>query len=125
MTATVRLEPTTKADCEQFFRKPLPYRIRALTAKKGDEILGIGGIAFMPDGRTGAFLDATEEAIKRHPITLHKAALRTLAMAREMGVSSLSTWCDRRRGAADRYLTRLGFSHTGIRRGFEEWTWAQ
>lgn len=120
---SVRLVPTTQAHCEAFLPAPLPWRIRALTAIKGDEVLGIGGLAMLPDGTTAAFLEVSEENAKRHPITLHKAAHRILKMARDLGLKRLITRADLRREAAERYLSRLGFEYADTVDGEVYWAW--
>jgi len=121
----VRLVPTTAAHCEAFFPEPLPWRIRAMTALKGDEILGIGGMAMLPDGQTAAFLEVSEENAKKYPITLHRAAKAILQQAKDLGLRRLVTRADTRRPAAERYLQRLGFEFAGNDDGEVIYLWQQ
>ena len=124
---SVTLTPTTPEDVKRFLPNGLPWRIRALTAKRGDEILGIGGIAMLPDGTVAAFLEASEVNAKKYRLTLHKAALRIMKQVKDIGFGSIVTECDTKRDAAARYLERLGFSPLGtIEREAQEievWKW--
>lgn len=117
------LVPTTADDAERFFPDKLPWRIRALTAKRGEEILGIGGIAMLPDGTAAVFLEASEENTKKYPVLLHRAAKAVLRMATELGFKRLLTRADMKRPAAERYLMRLGFEKVGTIDGEEVWQW--
>jgi len=51
----VTLRPTIAADLPHVVGEPLPFRIRAITALAGDKVIGLGGIAFPPDGTVWAF----------------------------------------------------------------------
>lgn len=119
----VRLVPTTREHCEAFFPAALPWRIRALTALRGDEVIGIGGIAFPPEGQARAFLEVSEEMAKQYPVTLHKAAHAVLKQAQELGLRQLVTRADTRREAAERYLQRLGFEPAGEQDGEVVYLW--
>lgn len=72
-------------------------------------IIGIGGVAYHSDGSTVAFIEASEADCKRYPVTLHKAALRTLADLKSKGVRRVIAKVDPSREAAGRWLLRLGF----------------
>lgn len=104
----VEVRPTTQDDVERFFGKPLPYRARALTAFVGDKIIGIGGVAMLPDGSALAFLDMAEGA-ERYAVTLHKTALRVLSDAKQRGIRKIAACADLTKPAAVRWLIRLGF----------------
>ena len=96
-----------------------------MTALRGDEILGIGGLAMLPDGQTAAFLEVSEENAKKYPITLHKAARLILQQAKDLGLRRLVTRADTRREAAERYLQRLGFEFAGKDDGEVIYLWQQ
>lgn len=119
----VRLVRTTQEHCDAFLPGPLPYRIRGFTAMHGDKILGIGGLAAMPDGTTAAFLEVSEETARKYPIALYKAAKATLEHARERGVSDVRTRADGQREASERFLARLGFERIGMSGDETVWQW--
>jgi topoisomerase IA-like protein len=101
--ARMTISPTTPADVEEFKHATPPYRIRAVTGRVDGRIVGIGGIAYLPDGTVAAFLEATDEA-RKYAVTLHKTALRSLK-----GYRKLVALCDPEIEAAPRWLKRLGF----------------
>lgn len=114
----VDFAPATKADFEAFTAANLgvpmvpPVRCRAYAARVDGRLIGVGGIAFMPDGTRVAFTELTDEA-RRYPVALHKAALRTLALARELGIKRLVATTFSGHPAAERWLVRLGFAPFG------------
>lgn len=101
----------------------IPFRLVALTGEdEAGNILGVGGVAFLPDGRKMAFTELTPEA-RRHPVALHRAALRIIDMARASGISELIATSDMARSpAARRWLERLGFKPSEGPDG-ELWIW--
>lgn len=111
MTAPERLSirPATPADALSFNGEPFPLPAWATTVRKGERIIGIGGIAVCFDGRFIAFAHLSDEA-RHHPVTLHKMALRTLALARAMGAEQVFAVAQKDNPAAVRWLDRLGFS---------------
>jgi hypothetical protein len=104
----VEIVPTKSEDIPDVIDGPLPFRIKGLTGKLGDEVLGVGGLAFLPDGTVAAFLIIKEEA-RKYPVALHKAALRTLAEARQMGIRKIVARAQKGLDAAAPWLARLGF----------------
>jgi RimJ/RimL family protein N-acetyltransferase len=109
----VIFSPTVADDLKHFSDRPPPYRIRwARTARIGNEVLGIGGIASLPDGAAVAFLELKPEA-RRYPVTLVKAAKLTLETACRMGVRRLVATADPAVESSSRFLDRLGFEATG------------
>lgn len=102
------IRPTTQDDVERFFGKPMPYRARAVTAVVGEKIIGIGGVAMLPDGSALAFLDMADGA-ERYAVTLHKTALRVIADAKRRGIRKIAACADLTKPAAVRWLIRLGF----------------
>jgi RimJ/RimL family protein N-acetyltransferase len=113
--------------------EPLPYRIRAITAvliaadenvdaddhdwsagvadrkrPDGPSIIGIGGVAFPPEGPAWAFVQQAPEA-KRYPLSFHRAGLMAMKMIRELGLREVVATADADNAAALRWLRRLGF----------------
>lgn len=62
----------------------------------------------MADGTKIAFCDLTDEA-RRYPVTMHRAALKTMALARELRIRRLVATTESGHPAAERWLLRLGF----------------
>lgn len=106
--ANVTLRPTESSDWAQVASEPLPFRIRAMSAEVDGRVIGIGGLAFQPDGMVVAFVQLAADA-KRYPVALHKAALATIDMAARLGLKRLYALCDSDIEAAERWLRRLGF----------------
>ena len=122
----LRIVPTTLEHCEAFFPAPVPYRIRGLTAIDDDgTVIGIGGLAMLPEGAIAVFLEASEENAKKYPVTLYKAAQQVLSLAQNIGFMSLVTRADQRREAAARFLERVGFQPAGEVDGEVVWQWRQ
>jgi hypothetical protein len=111
------------ADFENFIIGPLPCRVRAFTGTLGNEVLAVGGMAFLPNGTIGVFLMAEPRA-RRFPLALHKAALAVLAEARALGIRRLVTFADPDLDAAEPWLRRLGFSPITIDQQ-QVWLWQQ
>lgn len=107
MSATI--EWTKREDFEAF-GKTAPFRLIGLTGRnENGDIIGVGGVAFLPDGQRLAFAELTEEA-RRHPVALHKTALKILDVARKRGVRRIVATADMGASpAAKRWLERLGF----------------
>jgi hypothetical protein len=128
----VVLRPTIAQDLPFLIGEPLPYRIRAITAvlsaadggagadghdpsvagcpreDGGPAIIGIGGLAFPPDGPAWAFVQQAPEA-KRYPVAFHRAGLMAMKMIRELGLRAVVATADADNAAALRWLRRLGF----------------
>lgn len=113
----VALRPTILSDLSVVIGEPLPYRIKAITAVlqpspdqgEGETILGVGGLAFPPNGPVWAFVQATQEA-KRYPVAFHRAGLAAMEMIRKSGIREVVATCDEDNAAAVRWLVRLGFA---------------
>ncbi len=88
--------------------EPLPFRIRALTAHVGDQVLGIGGLGYLPDGVVGAFVVMSEEG-RKYPVAIHRAGLAAMEMIRASGERRVIALADHFVPAAERWLERLGF----------------
>jgi GNAT superfamily N-acetyltransferase len=104
----VELRPAVSADFDQFVHEPLPYRVRAFTAVRDGEILGIGGLAFLPNEAVAAFLLIKNDA-RRYRVALHKAGLFTMQEARRLGICRVVALAQDGIEAAAPWLLRLGF----------------
>jgi hypothetical protein len=117
-----RIAPTTKADCEAFYGKELPYRIKAYTGFIDDEVVAIGGLGFPPEGPTIGFADMKETARQwPYAVELHRFARRVIKEAKEAGVPRIVASADTSIEAAERWLKRLGFEHLNG----TIWVWRQ
>jgi len=129
----VTLRPTIPADLPDVIGEPLPYRIRAITALVDGRVIGMGGIAFPPDGPVIAFVqlapsrpargassedgavchdDRATGAIpeaKRYPVAFHRAGLMAMAMIRASQAKQVVATADAGSDVAVRWLKRLGF----------------
>lgn len=106
------IRPTTKADCEAFYGKELPYRIKAYSGFLGDEVVAIGGLGFPPEAGTIAFADMKDVARQwPYAVELHRFARRIIKEAKEAGVQRIVASADIKIEAAERWLKRLGFEH--------------
>jgi hypothetical protein len=104
----VRLRPAVASDLPEIIGEPLPYRIRAITVLADDRIIGIGGIAFPPDGPVIAFVQQTQDA-KNYPVAFHRAGLLAMQMIRGAGIVQVIATTNRNSPAAIRWIERLGF----------------
>jgi len=122
----VTLRPTILADLPHVIGEPLPHRIRAITALVDDRVIGMGGIAFPPDGPAIAFVQlapsSREETVcaiepaaasipeaRRYPVAFHRAGLMAMEMIRRSRVAQVVATADARSDTAVRWLKRLGF----------------
>lgn len=104
----VSLRPTVAADLPHVIGEPLPFRIRALTAHIGDQVLGVGGLGYLPSGVVGAFVAMNAEG-RRYPTAIHRAGLAAMRMIRESGEQRVVALADEFVPGAARWLERLGF----------------
>jgi hypothetical protein len=86
----------------------LPVRVKALSARVGDDLVGVAGIGYLGAGRVFAFAHLSEECRKR-PVQLHRQAKRFLADAERAGARVITAKADPSVPAAGRWLERLGF----------------
>lgn len=99
----------------------MPFRARAITAEADGQPIGIGGLAFLEDGTVAAFLEMPE-ASRKYAVTLHKAGLGVMQIARDMGIGTVVTLADPKVEQAKRWLLRLGFEPVVIDEQ-EVWRW--
>jgi hypothetical protein len=119
----VALRPTVAADLEHVSSEPLPFRIQSITALAGDQVLGIGGIGFRPDGVVIGFA-VINDAFRKYPRALHRAGLAMMQVIRESGVPQVLAAADETIEPATRWLERLGFKMR-IERGVKLWVWSR
>jgi hypothetical protein len=122
----VTLRPTILADLPYVIGEPLPYRIRAITALVEDRIIGMGGVAFPPQGPAIAFAqllpsrpdqgdaaghDGTNSIpeARRYPVAFHRAGLMAMEMIQASDVTKVIATADAGSEVAVRWLKRLGF----------------
>jgi hypothetical protein len=121
----ITLRPTILADLPNVVGGPLPYRIRAITALADERIIGMGGIAFPPDGPAIAFVQLAPSLAesnsrepdsapripeaRRYPVAFHRAGLMAMKMIGASGVAKVIATADADSAVAVRWLKRLGF----------------
>ncbi len=119
------VRPTVAADLDHVAWRNR-YRLHAWTARvrcpensesgpESGRIVGIGGVQVMEDGTLVAFVDLLPEA-RRHPHSLHRAALRFMGELRRAGVRRVVATADPEQPAAERWLWRLGFVRVEVER---------
>jgi GNAT superfamily N-acetyltransferase len=116
----VVLRPATRSDFEALGAR-LPYRVRAFAAERAGELLGIGGLIFLPSGTVGAFV-LLKDGARKYAIALHKAGLRTLEEARRLGIRRVVAIAEEGVPPARGWLLRLGFQPLDID-GNEVFVW--
>lgn len=110
----VTLEPATSADfADLAARSPntpfLPkVQTIAIAGKVDGRVIAIGGVCFLPNGQRQAFADISDEA-RKYPIACHKAALATIALARQHKIWRLTATTSSGLERDLRWLLRLGF----------------
>lgn len=104
-----RIRPATREDILKVYPR-VPCRLRALAVEDDEKLLGVGGLIFQPDGVVVAFVVFCEGVTgKSAAVTLHKAGLMTMQMARDLGIRRVVANADLQFPAAERWLARLGF----------------
>lgn len=111
MKATLR--PTVAADFIALQGKLPPYRTRCITAVLGDQVIGIGGLVFYPGG-TVAVSALIKEELRRRPVTLHRAGLRVMADAEQLGIAEIVGEPQPDNPAAERWMERCGFTRVEV-----------
>jgi hypothetical protein len=111
----VELRPAIADDLPHIIGEPLPYRIRAFTAVADGKVIGIGGLAFPPDGQVWAFVQQGEAA-KQYPVAFHRAGLMAMKMIQESGLRGILATADTDSEVAIRWLRRLGFVESPVQK---------
>ena len=110
--SNVVLRPATRDDVKAMIAD-LPCRIRGYAAELDGELLGLGGLAFFPNGSVGAFLMMNDGA-QRYKMSLHKAGLKVIEDARRLGIKRVVALAQPGVEPAVRWLERLGFEEMTI-----------
>jgi hypothetical protein len=116
----VSLRPAITSDLPQVIGEPLPFRIRAITMLADDRVIGLGGIAFPPDGPVIAFVQQTAEA-RQYPVALHRAGLQAMRMIRASGLGQVIATTDRDSPRAIRWIERLGLVRAAMQPVPDKW----
>lgn len=107
MKASIR--QATREDIMQVYPQ-LPCRMRGLVIERDGKLQAIGGLLFREDGLVVACLSFVGgAAAKDFAVTLHKAGLLMMRMAKDMGLRRVVASADLNYPAAERWLARLGF----------------
>lgn len=104
----VTLRPTVASDLPHVIGEPLPFRIKAITAHIGDQVLGVGGLGYLPNGVVGAFVAMSAEG-RKYPVAIHRAGVAAMRMIRQSGEQRVVAIADELVPGAERWLARLGF----------------
>lgn len=113
------LAPATRQDFAELAARSAdtpsapPVRVMAIAGKVDGRVIAIGGVAFWPNGVRQAFADIGPEA-RQYPVTLHKAGLAVIDLARRYKVRQLRAVAAEPKEAAERWLLRLGFAPVEI-----------
>ncbi len=113
----VRLRPTVAEDLPFVIGKPLPHRIRCITAELDGRVLGVGGLGYRPDGTVIAFAHLSDE-LRQHPVAVHRAGRLGMALIESSGVPLVIAEAQPGNPAAERWLKHFGFErmeHDGHR----------
>lgn len=108
LTVRVTLRPTIAADIPFCIGEPLPHRIKAITALIGDQVIGLGGIAYKPDGTVVAFAQINDE-FRKYPAAIHRAGRMAMDMIRASGVPRVVAEAQPNNPAAEPWMLRHGF----------------
>lgn len=104
----VSFRPTVAADLPRIVDKPLPHRIRAITALLDGEVIGIGGLGYRPDGTAIAFAEISD-TLRKYPLAVHRAGLLGMALIEASGVPMVIAEAQPGNAAAERWLKHFGF----------------
>lgn len=104
----VTLRPSEPGDFIAVNGRLPPYRVRGLTAMRGEEILGVGGFVLLPNGAVWASV-AMCPAARRFPVAIHRAGRAAMRLARDLGFTCVYAEADGDLAGAGRWLESLGF----------------
>lgn len=115
------IRPSRSGDYEAITGEPIPFRSTALTALVDGEIVGMGGVAHLPNGAFGAFAEITDAA-RQYPVLMHRTGLQAMKRARLLGYRRLVALKGPGIDRAEAWLVRLGFERELID-DVEVWIW--
>ena len=118
-----QIRPATAADVQASDDRPIPYRLQAVAVEdRAGRLLGVGGIAFQPNGLT-AFLDiAPDVDPRRHRRAIVKAGRRVMALAAASG-RPIFVARDPHSAGSETLLTHFGFVPVDAADEQEIWLW--
>jgi hypothetical protein len=114
----VTLRPTVLQDFLDLQGAPPIALTRCVSAMRGDRLVGLGGLIFLPSGVVAASAVLTEEARTSCKVTLHRAGLQIMRMARSLGLRRVVAFPEQGNPVAERWLLRLGFEPVENGEGF-------
>jgi N-acetylglutamate synthase-like GNAT family acetyltransferase len=117
----VTFRPAVLADFIHFYGHRPQWRARALAAEINGNLVGLGGLALLPNDSWACFMMATDE-FRRHPVALHRSGLRMIAEARKLGIRRMAAIAQPGVDAAERWLARFGFEPMQIGKD-TVWVW--
>lgn len=121
--AKATLRHATEADFIALTGSGPIWRCRAFAGELDDgRLLGIGGLAYLPDGTVAMFMKATDEAREHYGLFVHKAGKRAIRLAQDLGIPVVGALTEDNIPAAARWLERLGFKLVE-KNGHEVWIW--
>jgi hypothetical protein len=104
---SILVRPASADDIAAFSNMPGKPTIRAMALVIDDEVVGLGGVAFMQSRWLG-FVDLKPEA-RQYKTTIARAAIRFLAELRRDGVRFIYVQRDEDEPRAGLWLASLGF----------------
>lgn len=105
--ANIEVRPATREDIFAFMGE-CRQTMKAFVAIHEGKPIALGGLAFIK-GRVVAFCDLGDDQAKRHPKTLHKAALGVMKAALDSRHRYIFAERSETEPTAARWLERLGF----------------
>jgi hypothetical protein len=106
MTSKVDIRYATAMDVAEYYKGPVAHTIKAVVMTVDDEVLAIGGIAYI-NQMALAFMEMLPGA-ERYKLSLIKASKRAMKEFFS-SVRPLLALCDDRLPTAENYLKRMGF----------------
>lgn len=104
--ARIVVRPATREDVIAFTGS-CPHTVQAFVGLLDGEPVALGGLSFIK-GNVVAFCNLSDE-MRKHPKTLHKAAMAVMKAALSTGYRHVFALRDENEPTAPRWLERLGF----------------
>lgn len=121
--AKAKLRSLTEQDFIDICGEAPLFTVRGWAGVTPDgRLLGVGGLAFLPDGTVAMFMKATDECREKYKLFLHKAGRKAIDLAIEMKIPRVGALTEDKVPAAKRWLERLGFK-SFVKHGHEVWIW--
>ena len=112
---SILVRPARQTDFEQI-GESVPYRTTAIAGEdETGEVIGLGGLVFLPDGRAYLFAKLLEVAKHEHAVVLHIVATKFLKEVVRAGVKNVVARPDPSfKCVACEWMYRLGMRPTGF-----------